>query len=152
MKPTSWLKLLGFGTITLVAIVALSQPGYAHKRPKVTDTKDSSRSAGVPGAPSASAAPGSITPGTVGTYGSADAPGMICVPGGTATCAPSPVAQSIAKDYFFCGQSASGSPITYIKTPTGNIPLIRWASHYFNHSGYNPTVQCQEVSQRFNRF
>jgi len=75
------------------------------------------------------------------------------MPGG-APCggAPMPPIQLSNRDYFFCGQSSQGSPTTFVNTPTGNVPLIRWVSHTFNHAGYNPTVRCQEVSQRFNRF
>jgi Circadian oscillating protein COP23 len=60
--------------------------------------------------------------------------------------------QPVAKDYFFCGTSAHGMPTTYVNTPTGNLPLIRWNSRYFADSGYTPSARCQDVSQRFNTF
>ncbi len=63
-------------------------------------------------------------------------------------CAPQPIAQ----DYFFCGRGTNGLPTTFVNTPSGNLPLIRWKSHVFEPSGYTPDVRCRDVSQRFNRF
>jgi hypothetical protein len=73
---------------------------------------------------------------------------MVCVPGGGVACVPQPIAQ----DYFFCGKGSNGLPTTFVNTPSGNIPLIRWKSHFFEHSGYTPDVRCRDVSQRFTRF
>lgn len=58
----------------------------------------------------------------------------------------------VSKDYFFCGRGSHGVPTTFVNTPTGNTPLVRWVSHHFAHSGYTPEARCQEVSQRFNLF
>ncbi len=145
MKSRTGLKILGLGVFAVSAAIALQQPSYA-KKPKVTVTT-------TPSTPGATVVP------TVPTGGPAIAPGtgglppgsLICVPDGPTPCAQ-PEPKPIAKDYFFCGRSSHGTPTTYVNTPTGNIPLIRWVSHYFEHSGYTPEVRCRDVSQRFNRF
>ncbi|MBF2028228.1 MAG: hypothetical protein IGS48_15925 [Oscillatoriales cyanobacterium C42_A2020_001] len=143
MKSLSCLKILGLGVLAVSAAIALQQPSDA-KKPRVTVTT-------TPSNPGATVVP------TVPTGGSAVSPGpgapppgsIICVPDGPSPCAqPEP----IAKDYFFCGKSSHGTPTTYVNTPSGNIPLIRWVSHYFEHSGYTPDVRCRDVSQRFNTF
>jgi hypothetical protein len=156
MKSTSYLKLVGIGAIAASMALTLSQPSFARKRPRVTVTTPSTSSGTtvVPISPT-------TTPTTTTTF-----PGSPSFPpgGSNALCGPvtiggvpcsgsaQPALQVSQKDYFFCGQSSQGSPTTFVNTPTGNIPLIRWVSQYFNHSGYKPTVRCQEVSQRFNRF
>jgi len=147
MKSTSYLKLLGVGAIAFTMALTLSQPSFA-KRPRVTVTSPSTSSGTtvVPTVPT--------TTTTTATFpGVPNACGPMPMPGG-APCggAPMPPIQLSNRDYFFCGQSSQGSPTTFVNTPTGNVPLIRWVSHTFNHAGYNPTVRCQEVSQRFNRF
>mgnify|MGYP002785197773 CR=1 FL=1 len=147
MKPRSSAKLLGVGLIALTAAIALSQPAYAKKKPKVTvTTTPGSTTSGSTVVPVVPTAPG---PGTA--IAPAPGPGPSCAPG-PVPCGPPPVPVPIAKDYFFCGQSPNGVPTTYVNTPSGNMPLVRWVSHFFNHSGYTPEVRCRDVSQRFNRF
>ncbi|PZV17276.1 MAG: hypothetical protein DCF22_03685 [Leptolyngbya sp.] len=154
MKSTSYLKLLGIGAIAFSTVLTLSQPSFA-KRPRVTVTTPSTSSGTtvVPIAPTTTTTTTTF-PGVSGFP--SGAPNAQCgpVPVGGSPCggALQPPIQISNRDYFFCGQSSQGSPTTFVNTPTGNISLIRWVSHYFNHSGYNPTVRCQEVSQRFNRF
>ncbi|MBE9039838.1 hypothetical protein IQ235_03400 [Oscillatoriales cyanobacterium LEGE 11467] len=63
-----------------------------------------------------------------------------------------PVAQSEPEDYFFCADDGYGVPTTYISTEGKNLPLVRWVSHYFAGSGYDPETRCDRVSERFNRF
>jgi len=50
---------------------------------------------------------------------------------------------------FFCG-SNKGIPVTYARTPRGNVPIIRWIDRSF---GGNWTSQrrCEDVSRRFQR-
>jgi hypothetical protein len=152
MKSTSYLKLLGIGAIAFSMTLTLSQPGFAKRRPKVTVTTPSvttsgSRATIVPIAPIVTA-PSVPVPLPV-------APNPICGPApGSIPCGGTlmPPIQLSNRDYFFCGQSSQGTPTTFVNTLNGNVPLIRWVSHYFNESGYNPRVRCQEVSQRFNRF
>lgn len=62
-------------------------------------------------------------------------------------CAPPPVARPI----FFCGDG-QGIPTTFVENPRGQLPIIRWVSHYFTGSGYDPYTRCQEVSGRFQRY
>lgn len=57
-------------------------------------------------------------------------------------------AQSVT---FFCG-SDGVNPVTYAGTARGNVPIVRWQSHYFSGSGYTPQQRCQEVSGRFQTY
>lgn len=49
---------------------------------------------------------------------------------------------------FVC-ENHRGIPTTVAKTPTENVPIIRWVSDHFAGSGYTPEVRCTEVSRRF---
>jgi Circadian oscillating protein COP23 len=143
LKSAACMKLLGVGMIALTLAIAISEPSFAKKKPKVTVTTspgNSTNSTVVPTVP--------ITP-----------PGAMCPSPGVGTpipCVmpipmpPEPVAAS--KDYFSCGTSSHGIPTTFVSTPHENIPLIRWVSNHFTHSGYSPQARCQDVSQRFNRY
>jgi|GEM_PF-2029375 len=51
---------------------------------------------------------------------------------------------------FVCEEG--GTPTTMFYAPEGSLPVVRWRSHYFAHSGYTPEVRCREVSARFQRF
>jgi hypothetical protein len=55
------------------------------------------------------------------------------------------------RNIFFCDQR-HGSPTTAVRTPGGVMPVIRWVSHYFLPSGYNPQTRCQDVSARFQTY
>jgi hypothetical protein len=156
MKSTACLKGLGIGVLALSTVVALGQPSFAKKKVRVYTTPGTTSNSSSTVVPTV---PASTVPSTIPLAGPgvpSGAPDMICVPGGSAPCAqPMPIQapiQPVAKDYFFCGTSPNGIPTTYVNTPGGNLPLIRWVSHYFLPSGYTPEVRCQEVSQRFNRY
>lgn len=140
MKSTLCFKLLGVGTIALSTALLLPQPGYTKPRVTVTTTPADSGVTVVPTVPA--------VPGTPVTPSLPPSGGVICVPGAPMPC----TAQPIARDYFFCGKDPHGRPTTYVNTPSGNMPLIRWVSHYFEPSSYTPEARCQDVSQRFNRF
>lgn len=51
---------------------------------------------------------------------------------------------------FFCGTS-KGVPVTYARTPRGNVPMIRWVDNKSFASAWTPRRRCQEVSRRFQR-
>ncbi|MEI6065285.1 MAG: COP23 domain-containing protein, partial [Pseudanabaena sp. ELA748] len=40
-------------------------------------------------------------------------------------------------------------PVTVVRTPKSDIPIIIWKSKTFTGSGWTPEKRCQEVSQRF---
>lgn len=145
MKTLSCLHLLGVGLITVGLAIATQSPSVAKPKVTVTTTPapSSSGTTVVPVVPT-------TTEPAIAPFPGAPAPGgMICVPGSPMPCAqPQPIAQ----DYFFCAKGTHGVPTTFVNTPSGNLPLIRWVSHYFQHSGYSPEVRCRDVSQRFNRF
>jgi len=52
---------------------------------------------------------------------------------------------------FFCDRN-HGTPTTAVHTPGGVMPVVRWVSHYFLPSGYNPEARCQDVSARFQTY
>lgn len=68
--------------------------------------------------------------------------GSVMITGRSAT------AQSVN---FFCGSDGS-SPVTYASTARGNVPIVRWRSHYFSGAGYTPQQRCSEVSGRFQTY
>lgn len=144
MKLLSCLKLIGVGAIAISATLSLQQPSQA--KPKVTVTTTTTPNSGVTVVPVVPSNPGTTTTPNTPPPGA-----VICVPGTPTPCAQ-PLPQPIAKDYFFCGKDPHNRPTTYVNTPTGNVPLVRWVSHYFEPSGYTPGVRCQDVSQRFNQF
>ncbi len=57
-------------------------------------------------------------------------------------------AQNVA---FTCSVDANNIPITYARTPDGDIPVFQWTSKYFK-APYTPMRRCRDVSQRMNRF
>ena len=68
---------------------------------------------------------------------------------------PYPVVEPVVQnepDSFFCGTDGYGVPTTYISTEEQTLPLVRWVSHYFAGSGYDPETRCDQVTERFNRF
>lgn len=141
MNTNLCLKFVGIGAIALGVTMLLSQPSLAKKKVTVT-TSPGSTSRG-----SATVVP-TVPVGQAGPV----APGPTCGPQMGMPCVQPPRPMPIAQDYFFCGQSSHRTPTTFVSTPTGNIPLIRWVSHYFAGSGYDPQTRCEEVSQRFNQF
>lgn len=51
---------------------------------------------------------------------------------------------------FFCGES-KGIPVTYARTPRGNVPMIRWVDNSSFGGNWNRQRRCEDVSQRFQR-
>jgi hypothetical protein len=51
---------------------------------------------------------------------------------------------------FFCGTS-KGIPVTYARTPRGNVPMIRWLDNSSFGGNWNRQRRCEDVSQRFQR-
>jgi hypothetical protein len=58
----------------------------------------------------------------------------------------------ITSDSFYCGKDRYNRPTTFASTAGGTLPIVRWVSHYFAESGYDPEARCQEVSGRFDLF
>ncbi len=56
------------------------------------------------------------------------------------------------EDRFFCGTDGYGVPTTFVANSSESLPLIRWESHYFSGSGYDPQTRCEHVTDRFNNF
>ncbi len=56
-----------------------------------------------------------------------------------------------SRSTFFCG-SWEGVPTTMARTPTGEVPVIRWASNYFSGGGYDNQTRCNIVSDKFQEF
>jgi len=53
---------------------------------------------------------------------------------------------------FVCDTS-TGEPVTVYQNPQGfREPWIRWNSHFFSSSGYDPLTRCQQVSQRLENY
>lgn len=52
---------------------------------------------------------------------------------------------------FFCSES-DGVPTTFVETPKGTYPVIRWVSTYFSGHGYEPLTRCRQVSAKFQQF
>ena len=68
--------------------------------------------------------------------------------------------QSVVKEFkpvirpntFYCDQGKNGIPTTFVKTPQGTYPVIRWVSNYFLSAGYSPMTRCRQVSNKFQLF
>jgi hypothetical protein len=50
---------------------------------------------------------------------------------------------------YFCA-FLNSTPTTFVRTPRGNISMIRWVS--YSTPDWQPVRRCQEVSARFQRF
>jgi hypothetical protein len=70
-------------------------------------------------------------------------------PEGQSSCAPD--GHIDERNIFFCDRS-HGVPTTAVRTPGGVMPVIRWVSHFFLPSGYDPYARCQDVSARFQTY
>ncbi len=71
--------------------------------------------------------------------------GLTIILGGTAT-----LCQSIStsrNNSYFCGLSKDGTgrpvPATIVRTPRGDVPIIRWVSGALP-SSWNPQQRCEE--------
>ncbi len=51
---------------------------------------------------------------------------------------------------FFCRRS-NGVPVTFARTPRGNVPIIRWVSNSYFPPPWTPQRRCEEVARRFQR-
>jgi len=68
--------------------------------------------------------------------------------------------QSIIKEFkpvvrpnkFYCDYGKNDIPTTFVKTPQGTYPVIRWVSNYFLSAGYSPMTRCRQVSNKFQLF
>ncbi|MEB3342000.1 COP23 domain-containing protein [Okeania sp.] len=58
----------------------------------------------------------------------------------------------IRPNKFYCEQGKNGIPTTFVKTPQGTYPVIRWVSNYFLSAGYTPMTRCRQVSNKFQLF
>jgi hypothetical protein len=76
-------------------------------------------------------------------------PSNACPVGGIQPCAPQLL--SSQNNIFFCDVK-HGVPTTAVRTYGGVVPVIRWVSHYFLPSGYDPYARCQDVSARFQTY
>lgn len=58
----------------------------------------------------------------------------------------------IRPNKFYCERGKNGIPTTFVKTPQGTYPVIRWVSNYFLSAGYSPMTRCRQVSDKFQFF
>lgn len=58
----------------------------------------------------------------------------------------------IRPNKFYCDRGINGIPTTFVKTPQGTYPVIRWVSDYFLSAGYTPMTRCRQVSDKFQFF
>ena len=58
----------------------------------------------------------------------------------------------IRPNKFSCHEGKNGIPTTFVKTPQGTYPVIRWVSNYFLSAGYSPMTRCRQVSNKFQLF
>jgi hypothetical protein len=62
---------------------------------------------------------------------------------------PSNQSTSAAETINFSCEIRGNVPTTLAQTPRGKIPVIRWVSHYFSESGFDPQKRCEDVTNRF---
>lgn len=53
---------------------------------------------------------------------------------------------------FFCDSGDNGIPTTFVTTPQGTYPVIRWVSDYFSPHGYDQGTRCRQVSDKFQTY
>ncbi|WP_293333591.1 MULTISPECIES: COP23 domain-containing protein [unclassified Microcoleus] len=51
---------------------------------------------------------------------------------------------------FFCA-TLNRQPVTLVRTPRGNVPLVRWTSNNYFPPPWTAQKRCQEVGRRFQR-
>lgn len=59
-------------------------------------------------------------------------------------------AEAQQRNQFYCGTS-NGAPATIVRSPRGNVPVIRWTFDVFPPP-LTPEERCKIVSQRFQEF
>ncbi|NEP57423.1 MAG: hypothetical protein F6K31_10415 [Symploca sp. SIO2G7] len=74
-----------------------------------------------------------------------------CPPENHSTYQPTSVHYPQKRNIFVCEKS-HGVPTTFVRTPEGKYPIIKWVSSYFSGAGYTPEVRCKDVSKRFQTF
>lgn len=63
-----------------------------------------------------------------------------------------PVQNQQASFQFSCSNDQDGTPTTFVQTPKGSFPVIRWVSDYFTANGYDPATRCRQVSDKFQQY
>lgn len=53
---------------------------------------------------------------------------------------------------FYCESGENGVPTTFVTTPQGTYPVIRWVSDYFSPHGYDQGTRCRQVSDKFQTY
>ncbi|NEP39179.1 MAG: hypothetical protein F6K35_07910 [Okeania sp. SIO2H7] len=53
---------------------------------------------------------------------------------------------------FYCESGDNNVPTTFVETPLGTYPVIRWVSNYFTPHGYDQTTRCRQVSDKFQTY
>ena len=53
---------------------------------------------------------------------------------------------------FYCESGANDVPTTFVETPQGTYPVIRWVSNYFTPHGYSQMTRCRQVSDKFQTY
>ncbi|TAD96104.1 MAG: hypothetical protein EAZ96_26260, partial [Oscillatoriales cyanobacterium] len=51
---------------------------------------------------------------------------------------------------FFCA-TLNRQPVTLVRTPRGNVPLVRWTSNNYFPPPWTAQRRCEEVGRRFQR-
>ncbi|NEP09382.1 MAG: hypothetical protein F6K14_03920 [Symploca sp. SIO2C1] len=74
-----------------------------------------------------------------------------CPPKNHPTSHPNSIRHHHSRNIFSCEKS-DGAPTTFVRTPSGKYPIIKWVSNYFSGAGYTPEVRCNHVSNRFQVF
>jgi len=137
MKLQQSLKLFAAGAIALGATASLGQPSQACP---TGNTDANCHSQTYPVYPTLNA--GNPCPSTPGN--SCKRPPVVypqkpsCQSSGCVQVQPPVVNPPIASDSFYCGKDYHGRPTTFVSTPGGVLPIVRWVSDYFSPSGYDP--------------
>jgi len=74
-----------------------------------------------------------------------------CPPENPSPYQPTSVNHPQKPNIFVCEKS-KGVPTTFVRTPKGKYPIIKWVSSHFSSAGYTPEVRCQGVTKRFQTF
>ncbi len=146
MKRQRYLNLLIASSIVLGATPALSQSsnGCSPDQPSA----DCSANHTVP--VETTTTPPETTPSPPSSPQTSE---VACQPNGPILCGPPLMTYSAATpNSFFCGKDSQGNPATFISTPQGIRPFVKWVSHYFAESGYTPATRCKQASNRFDMF
>jgi hypothetical protein len=72
---------------------------------------------------------------------------FLTISAGASVAQPSQAQDSVK---FLCGVSR-GVPVTFVRTPRGDKPIIRWVDKAFSPP-WNPEERCTQISERFQQF